>query len=59
MSKYVEVGEQELSEDKLPELLKLKYEAITDAEEKLGGVKKIRVTFFDLQKVLYSKLSRR
>ncbi|MBU0668031.1 DEAD/DEAH box helicase family protein [Patescibacteria group bacterium] len=59
LSKYIEVGEQELSEEKLPELLKLKYKAITDAEEKLGGVKKIRVTFFELQKALYSKLDPR
>jgi hypothetical protein len=37
----------------LPELLKLKYFAIIDAEKILGGVSQIRSTFLGLQKNLY------
>lgn len=54
--KYKAAGSDELDEDKLPQLLNLKYHAIADAEQELGGVDKIRSTFFDFQKVLYSKI---
>jgi type I restriction enzyme, R subunit len=54
LSKYVENGVEELDEEKLPVLLNLKYNAIPDAEEKLGDVENIRKTFFDFQKDLYS-----
>lgn len=33
------------------------YQAIADAEKALGGVEKIRSTFFDFQKILYSKVN--
>lgn len=55
LSKYVETGVDELDEEKLPKLLNLKYHAISDAQEKLGDVVKIRTVFFGFQKVLYSK----
>lgn len=55
LSKYVEAGVDELDEEKLPKLLNLKYNAISDAQEKLGDVTKIRTVFFDFQKALYSK----
>ena len=54
LGKYIEKGVEELSEDKLPQLLNLKYHAIADAEEELGNVKKIRSTFFNFQKFLYA-----
>jgi type I restriction enzyme, R subunit len=54
LSKYVETGVDELDEEKLPKLLNLKYHAISDAQEKLGDVVKIRTVFFDFQKTLYS-----
>ncbi|MFZ5424907.1 MAG: EcoAI/FtnUII family type I restriction enzme subunit R [Patescibacteria group bacterium] len=54
LSKYVEIGDEELEEKKLPILLNLKYQAIADAEKLLGGVEKIRDTFFNFQKALYS-----
>ena len=47
-------GVGELDEDKLPLLLNLKYNAMQDAEEKLGDVSQIRSTFFDCQKNLYT-----
>ncbi|MFH1585946.1 MAG: DEAD/DEAH box helicase family protein [archaeon] len=55
LSKYVESGVEELDLDKLSPLLKLKYQEVTDAIELLGGVKKIKETFINFQKVLYAK----
>lgn len=55
LAKYQERGVEELDEEKLPQLLKLKYDAISDAEKNLGSVDKIRTAFFDFQKLLYSK----
>lgn len=57
LSKYIEKGIEELDEDKLPQLLNLKYQALADAEKELGGVEKIRSLFFDFQKDLYSKFA--
>ncbi|MBU4486845.1 MAG: DEAD/DEAH box helicase family protein, partial [Candidatus Delongbacteria bacterium] len=53
LSKYIETGIEELFEDKIPDLLKIKYFAITDATELLGGVDRIRATFIKFQKHLY------
>ncbi len=55
LSKYIETGVEELDEEKLPDLLTLKYQAIQEASEMLGGVEKIRTTFFDFQKYLYER----
>jgi type I restriction enzyme, R subunit len=54
LSKYIETGIEELFEDKIPDLLKIKYFAITDATDLLGGVDRIRSTFIKFQKHLYS-----
>lgn len=56
LSKYEDKGVEELDEEKLPILLNLKYNAIADAESVLGGVDRIRSTFFDFQKELYAKV---
>jgi type I restriction enzyme, R subunit len=53
LSKYIEDGEEELDEEKLPKLINLKYYAIADAQTKLGDVEKIRKVFFGFQKDLY------
>ncbi|MBU6415325.1 restriction endonuclease subunit R, partial [Patescibacteria group bacterium] len=53
LAKYEDRGVEELDEEKLPILLNLKYHAIADAEMILGGVEKIRSTFFGFQKDLY------
>ena len=53
LSKYIETGIEELDQDKLPDLLKIKYLAISDATELLGGVNKIRSTFINFQKHLF------
>lgn len=53
LSKYVETGVDELDQEKLPQLLMLKYQSITDATETLGGIDRIRDTFIGFQKYLY------
>jgi type I restriction enzyme, R subunit len=53
LSKYIEVGIEELDQEKLPSLLKIKYDAIKDATDVLGGVIKIRKTFIEFQKHLF------
>ena len=55
LSKYIETGVEELDQAKLPSLLELKYQAISDAAEELGGVDRIRKTFITFQKYLYEK----
>ena len=53
--KYIETGIEELEQEKLPHLLELKYHAVSDAAEKLGGVKRIRKLFIEFQKYLYEE----
>ena len=53
LSKYIETGVEELDQEKLPQLLELKYQAVSDAAEKLGGVVKIRELFIEFQRHLY------
>ena len=55
LTKYIETGVEELDQEKLPGLLELKYHAVGDAAEKLGGVSKIRELFIEFQKHLYSE----
>ncbi len=54
LSQYVKSGVDELDEQRLPELLNLKYHALADAETALGDVELIRSGFFSLQEKLYS-----
>jgi len=54
LSKYIETGVEELDQDKLPTLLELKYNSVIDAIEQLGGKDKVKNTFIDFQKYLYS-----
>jgi len=53
--KYIESGVGELAREKLPNLLELKYQSISDATETLGEVGKITETFISFQKYLYTK----
>lgn len=55
LSKYVESGFEELNEEKLPDLLKIKYHSYKDAKNFLGDVKEIRDTFISFQGYLYTK----
>ncbi len=53
LSKYIGEGVEELSEDKLPKLINLKYQSVADAEKVLGESEIIRATFIEFQKHLY------
>jgi type I restriction enzyme R subunit len=53
LSHYVEEGVDELDLDKLPPLLRLKYNAISDATAELGTPAQIREVFVGFQKYLY------
>jgi type I restriction enzyme R subunit len=53
LSQYVQEGVGELDQDKLPHLLELKYRAVSDAAEQLGGVSRIRDAFVGFQRHLY------
>ncbi|MBA2563006.1 MAG: DEAD/DEAH box helicase family protein [Chitinophagaceae bacterium] len=53
LTKYIETGVEELDHEKLPHLLELKYHAVSDGAEKLGGVARIRKLFIEFQKYLY------
>ena len=53
LSQYIEEGVGELDQDKLPQLLELKYQNVSDAAGLLGGVSRIREAFIGFQKWLY------
>jgi type I restriction enzyme R subunit len=53
LSQYISDGVEELSVEKLPELLKLKYFTLPDAIRMLGSVEGIRELFIGFQKELY------
>jgi len=53
LEQYVKTGVNELDDDKLPELLELKYNALADAKRELGDIPSIRNTFIGFQEYLY------
>lgn len=55
LEQYVKEGVNELDDSKLPDLLELKYKAITDAKQELGDIKSIRETFIGFQERLYQE----
>lgn len=55
LSKYIETGVEELDQEKLPQLLTLKYKAIEDAKEILGTIESIRKLFIGFQQHLYAQ----
>jgi type I restriction enzyme R subunit len=57
LSRYIETGVEVLDREILPELLKLKYEAIEDAIAILGSSDVITKTFIEFQKHLYESLA--
>ncbi|KKH46616.1 EcoAI/FtnUII family type I restriction enzme subunit R [Methanosarcina sp. 1.H.A.2.2] len=54
LSKYIETGVGELSQDKLPGLLELKYHTISDAKAVLGEIAETRELFVGFQEYLYA-----
>lgn len=55
LSKYIETGVEELDQEKLPQLLTLRYQALEDAKRILGSVEAIRKMFIDFQQYLYQQ----
>lgn len=53
LAQYINEGVGELDQDKLPDLLELKYKGVREAAELLGGVARIREAFVGFQKHLY------
>lgn len=53
LDKYIEIGVEELSQEKLPVLLELKYNSLSEAQSVLGEVKNIRSMFVNFQQYLY------
>jgi type I restriction enzyme, R subunit len=58
LSKYIEAGVEELGQEKLPILLKNKYQSLEDAKEVLGNVQDISSLFLGFQKHLYETFVR-
>ncbi|MGE3703422.1 MAG: EcoAI/FtnUII family type I restriction enzme subunit R [Hyphomicrobiaceae bacterium] len=56
LGEYVKEGVAELDQEKLPQLLALKYRALADATRELGGIPRIRETFVGFQKFLYERV---
>ncbi|TCJ17069.1 DEAD/DEAH box helicase [Flaviaesturariibacter flavus] len=54
LHQYVQAGVDELDQEQLPHLLELKYNEVSEAAERLGGVARIRELFVGFQKELYS-----
>jgi len=55
LKQYIDEGESELDDQKLPDLLNLKYKSIADAKIALGQIQTIRTIFIDFQKYLYEE----
>ncbi len=53
LEQYIRDGVNELDDQKLPELLKLKYKEISDAQQELGSIQSIRAAFIGFQEYLY------
>jgi type I restriction enzyme R subunit len=57
LGEYVKEGVGELDNSKLTPLLELRYRAVSDAVQQLGGIPKIRDAFVGFQKLLYERVS--
>lgn len=55
LSKYIEIGVDELDQEKLPTLLTNKYQSLEDAKEILGDVANISRLFIEFQEHLYKQ----
>ncbi|MBD2087893.1 type I restriction endonuclease subunit R [Coleofasciculus sp. FACHB-542] len=55
LDQYIKEGVRELDQDKLPQLLELKYHDLRDAVVDLGNVSDIRRVFIGFQEYLYSQ----
>lgn len=53
LKQYVDIGVSELNDQKLPEIIELKYGSVADAKAAMGSVGAIREAFVGFQKYLY------
>ena len=53
LGQYIKEGVGELDQEKLPNLLELKYHSINDAREQIGSIPLIRDAFIEFQSKLY------
>ena len=53
LDRYVATGVEELDDERLPDLIKLKYKALKDGIAALGGVDAARQVFIGFQQSLY------
>jgi type I restriction enzyme R subunit len=58
LDQYIQVGVSELDEEKLGQLLELKYHGIREAAAALGNVRSIRQVFLGFQPYLYASENR-
>lgn len=56
LAEYVKEGVGELDQSKLAPLLQLKYRAVSDAADELGGISNIRAAFVGFQHYLYERV---
>jgi type I restriction enzyme R subunit len=54
LGQYVAQGVGELDQDKLPRLLELRYDSVSEGAAALGGVPKVRDAFVDAQRALFA-----
>ena len=55
LGQYIDQGVGELDPEKLPQLLTLKYHAVQDGVEELGGAASVRRMFVGFQEYLYAR----
>ena len=55
LSQYVDLGVDELQQERLPQLLAIKYHSQMEGIEALGGTENARATFMGFQRELYSR----
>jgi type I restriction enzyme R subunit len=53
LSQYVDLGVDELQQERLPQLLAIKYQSQMEGIEALGGTERARATFIGFQRELY------
>jgi len=53
LSQYIELGVDELDQDKLPKLIQLRYQSLSEGLEKIGGIEKAKSAFIGFQRHLY------
>jgi len=53
LKQYIQNGVTELDNERIGDLINLKYGSVIDAQEKLGPIAEIKNTFLKFQKYLY------